>query len=301
MSQTDPNPASDTYPLRAAARLTGISPELLRAWERRHRVVIPARSAGGSRRYSSADIEHLRRVKAAVDGGHRIGRVAKLSVEQIEALSSPSKPQPTEPMAEILSSIEHLDAALCQRLLAVQFSALGPALFSRRVALPLLHEIGERWSKNTLGIAQEHLISSTLRSVLGAALIPNPASLGGPPIVFATPSGERHEIGLLVAAIAALSAGASPLYLGTEMPAEDLISAAKQTRAHVVALSIVSLSSNQANSAINCLRRGLPDRVAIWLGGAGSQALTLPPLVEQVHSIDDLEQRVTLLEYASTP
>ena len=69
-----------TYPLRTAARLTGLSPDLLRAWERRYGVVEPTRTPGGTRRYTAADLERLRLVKAPhrPGSGSGPGRTQKL-------------------------------------------------------------------------------------------------------------------------------------------------------------------------------------------------------------------------------
>jgi len=178
-----------TYPLRAAARLTGLSPELLRAWERRHRVVEPLRTPGGTRRYSAADLERLRLVKAAVDAGHRIGEVAHLEPDELKRRSGIAGAHSEGRLNEILSALGRFDGAESQRLLSSQLSALGPSRFSRELAFPMVHEIGERWADGQIGIAQEHLASSVLRSLLGSALQPTAASLLGPRIVFATPTG----------------------------------------------------------------------------------------------------------------
>ncbi len=75
--------AETTYPLRAAARITGLSPDLLRAWESRYAVVTPLRTAGGTRRYRASDLERLRLVKAAVDTGGRISVVARLDPAEL--------------------------------------------------------------------------------------------------------------------------------------------------------------------------------------------------------------------------
>ena len=77
MATPKSEPVELTYPLRTATRLTGLSPEVLRARERRYGVVQPLRTSGGTRRYRAADLERLRLVKAAVDAGHRVGEVAK--------------------------------------------------------------------------------------------------------------------------------------------------------------------------------------------------------------------------------
>ena len=77
----------------------------------------------------------------------------------------------------------------------------------------------------------EHLASGILRSLLGSALQPTAVSALGPRIVFATPTGEKHELGLLMAALTALGAGADPVYLGAELPNEDILAAARDSNA----------------------------------------------------------------------
>jgi len=289
-----------TYPLRTAARLTGLSPELLRAWERRHGVVTPVRTAGGTRRYSASDLERLRLVKAAVDAGNRIGQVAQLELAELKRRSEPTAERRADTqLDDILAALTALDGGACQRLLSLQLSALGPARFAREVAVPLVYEIGERWAKLELGIAQEHLGSGLLRTLLGSALLPTATSLLAPRVVFATPTGERHELGLLMAALTALGAGANPIYLGVELPVEDLLAAVTQTDAAALALSLVTIPRSDAVRIIEALRSGLADEVQMWIGGSGARELATPPGVEQIETLDDFEQRVMLFGFAS--
>jgi DNA-binding transcriptional MerR regulator len=289
-----------TYPLRTAARLTGLSPELLRAWERRHGVVEPLRTPGGTRRYSAADLERLRLVKAAVDAGNRIGQVAHLELAELKRVSAGGEARPAGRLDEILAAIDRLDAGESQRLLSLQLSALGAARFAREIALPLVREIGERWAKGQMGIAPEHLATGVLRSLLGSTLAPTATSLLGPKIVFGTPTGERHELGLLMAALTALGAGANPVYLGVELPVEDLLGAVESTDAAALALSLVTIPTSQATRTVSALRGGLADAAHLWIGGAGAIDIDLTDAVERIDSLEDLEQRVALLGFEST-
>lgn len=284
-----------TYPLRTVARLTGLSPEVLRAWERRYGVVLPIRTPGGTRRYSAADLEHLRLVKAAVDAGHRIGQVAKLAPGELRSITALQGPNPNERLDEVLRALEALDGAEAQRLMALQLSASGPVRFAIEFACPLVREIGDRWMGNRLSIPAEHLATGVLRSMLGAALQPTSISLLGPRIVFATPSGERHELGLLMAALTALGSGGNPLYLGAEVPVEDLLGAVDRVAAAVLAIGVVNLPAAQTESTVGALRGGLADDVGLWVGGAGAANLELPEGVERLGSLEQLEQRVALL------
>jgi DNA-binding transcriptional MerR regulator len=295
MAETKSDPAEMTYPLRTAARLTGLSPEILRAWERRHGVVQPLRTPGGTRRYTAADLDQLRLVKAAVDAGHRIGRVAQLDAAELRRRYGTAEIRPDGHLDEILAALDHLDDTTSRRLLSLQLSALGPARFAREFALPLVHEIGERWADGRTGIASEHLATAILRSLLGASLQPTTHSLLGPRIVFATPSGERHELGLLIAALTALGAGANVLYLGVDLPVEELLSAVEGVSAAALALSLVTIPAAQTTRTLGALRGGLAAHVRLWLGGPGARNLELPSAVDHIESLEDLEQQVLLL------
>jgi DNA-binding transcriptional MerR regulator len=295
MASTTSEALELTYPLRTAARLTGVSPDLLRAWERRYGVVEPVRTPGGTRRYSTADLERLRLVKAAVDAGHRIGQVARWELYELRSRVTASQAPKTSKLDAILQALEKLDGAEAQRLLSLQLSALGPAPFARDLVLPLIREIGERWAEGRIGIASEHLATGVLRSMLGASLLHGATSLRGPRIVFGTPPGERHELGLQTAAITALSAGANPIYLGTELPVEDLLAAVESADAAVLALGLVSLSDAQAARVLEAIRAGLPAGTGLWIGGSGAEGVTLPDGVDRIETLGELEQRVALL------
>ncbi len=294
MSNTEAS--EPTYSLGTTVRLTGLSPELLRAWERRYGVVEPLRTPGGTRRYRASDLERLRLVKSAVDAGHRIGRVAHLAdVELRDCASGDSAESPTRPLDAMLAALERLDAGGFQHLLGVQFAALGPREFTAQVASPLVVEIGRRWADGRLNVACEHLATAGLRSTFGAAMQPTARSLMGPRIVFGTPANERHELGLMMAALSALGAGANVVYLGADLPAEEILRAVETTGAAALAISIVTLPAEDAKRSVAALRGGLPDHVPLWLGGAGATNGGPGEGIEQIPSLQALEQRVALL------
>jgi len=298
MGDATPGKPEATYPLRAAARLTGLSPELLRAWERRHGVVTPQRTAGGTRRYTVADLERLRLVKAAVDAGHRIGRVAQLDLDALRDLSSEGPEASGHSLLrDTLDAISQLDSAETHRLLSIQLLALGPLLFVERVALPLAREIGDLWSRGTMSVAAEHMATHVLRSLLGSALIPGKGSAAGPRIAFATPPGEPHDLGLQMAALSALGAGAFPIFLGAQVPIEDLAQVVHDARIRVVALGLVTIAGSESTPLIRRLREAIPPEVHIWIGGAASADLELSKGLDRIASFDDLSRRVALLAF----
>src|SRR5512147_3272600 len=76
----------DAYPLRTVATMTGLTPDLIRVWEKRYQVVAPIRGARGARLYTAGDIAHLRLLARAVGGGRAIGDVAALRPAELERL-----------------------------------------------------------------------------------------------------------------------------------------------------------------------------------------------------------------------
>ena len=114
-------------------------------------------------------------------------------------------------------------------------------------------------------------------------------------MLFGTPAGERHELGLLMAALVASGAGANVTYLGADLPVEELLRAVDLTGAVVLVLALSASSQNESRRAIEALRGGLRNDVAIWLGGAGSAALSMTPGIELLASLDELDRRVGML------
>jgi DNA-binding transcriptional MerR regulator/methylmalonyl-CoA mutase cobalamin-binding subunit len=286
-----------TYPLRAAAKLTGLSPELLRAWERRYGVVEPIRTPGGTRRYRVSDLERLQLVKSAVDAGHRIGRVAHLDATELAKLGAETPSPSGDGLDAVLDALERLDAEEVQRLLSIQISMMGPVRFAKDFALPLAQQIGERWANGQMSVSSEHLATGVLRSLLGSSLVPTAASRLGPTIIFATPPDERHEIGLQAAALAATGAGARVIYLGAELPIDELLQAAKNTGAAVLALGLVVLQAEEARRLIRSVRDGLASDVALWVGGAGASEVETIEGVKRISCLDELEQQIALLGF----
>jgi DNA-binding transcriptional MerR regulator len=257
--------------------------------------VDPLRTPGGTRRYRAADLERLRLLKAAVDAGHRISQVANLDAEELQRRAAAPEVSPTDRLEEILEAFDELASSEAHRLLSLQLSALGPVGFAHEIAIPLAREIGERWANDRLGVASEHLATGVLRSMLGSALVPGASALLGPRIVFATPSGERHELGLLTAALTAMAAGANPIYLGADLPVEDILGAVERSRADALALGVVSTPDARERRGIGAIRGGLQPGVRLWVGGAGARGVDLPEGVERIENLQQFEQMVTLL------
>jgi DNA-binding transcriptional MerR regulator/methylmalonyl-CoA mutase cobalamin-binding subunit len=290
-----PAEAEATYALGAVVRLTGLSAHVIRAWERRYGAVRPRRTAGGTRRYGEHEVARLRLLAAAVAAGHRIGELARLDDDAIERLLSarvdrlPGPP----PLDALITAAERLDLAELERGLGLQLGALGPAVFARDVVAPLLREIGDRWEHGRASVATEHLASSVTRSLLGGVLRLSARAPASPRLVVATPEGERHELGALIAAVTAVGAGADVTYLGPDLPVADVAEAAAKLEPSAVALGVVSLAPGPLRRYLVELRGRVRAGVQIWIGGAAAHADVAG--VERIDELGALERRISLL------
>lgn len=282
------------YPIRAVARITGLSVDTLRAWERRYEAVVPARHGRG-RSYTDADVARLRLLADLVERGHAIGTIAALPDAELQQLLSGGDAHTArraEPVAAnidpLMDALDRYDLGQIEPILNRHAAVLPPSDLVFVVILPLLREIGRRWETGRLRPSQEHLVSAIVRSVLGGLLRAAGRPNGGPTIVFATPIGERHELGLLSAALLAASAGYRVVYLGADVPAADVAHAATTTGAGIVMMSATTPGAMGKHDARTLAR--LPAGVELWIGGPEARSLlaAIGDRARHVGSLDDV-------------
>jgi DNA-binding transcriptional MerR regulator/methylmalonyl-CoA mutase cobalamin-binding subunit len=277
---TDTPPSTDPrYPVRLVAIRTGLSPHVLRAWERRYRVVSPKRSEGGQRLYSDLDVERLLRLRRLTDRGHAIGRIAALPLAELARLEdeaptgqsgTPGESAP-DAAATALEATLRLDPVELQAVLERAAVTLGTSVFVDQVVSPLLERIGHGWSERSVSVAQEHMASAVIRRVLGWLLHLYEARNGAPRLVVATPPHHAHELGALMAAASAAAEGWNVTYLGPDLPVADLVSAVGLSGARAVAISAVHQpEGGDLLGALRDTRSRLPHDVALLVGGTGA-------------------------------
>ena len=269
------------YPIRAVSKLTGIGIDTLRAWERRHSAVTPVRDDRG-RMYTDADIARLRLLQQAVEQGHSIGRLAGLSDRDLSRLAAPAgaiAAPGIDPVrrgsldtAALSAALHRFDAEGIDQEIARLAAVLRPLDLLRDVLMPALVEVGHDWHRGRASIAHEHLMSSTIRHFLGSFLRLYARPDAKVRLLFATPSGDRHEIGTLGAAMLAASSGLGVAYLGPDLPAREIVDSVTPARAHVLVLGLTTPSAGKAKEReLRTIVRELPKNVELWAGGRGAE------------------------------
>lgn len=265
------------YPIRAVSRLAGIGIDTLRAWERRHGAITPVRDDRG-RMYTEGDIARLRLLRNAVELGHSIGRLAGLSDQELRriAAAAGATAVPADDLMRrtsldttaLSSALRKFDAAGIDQEIARLAAVLRPLDLVRNVLMPMLARVGDDWHTGRAGVAHEHLLSSTIRNILGSFLRLHARPDVPARLLFATPSGDRHEIGTLGAAMLAASSGLGVAYLGPDLPARNIVDCVKPAGAQVLVLGLTTaLAAKATETELRTIVRGLPKDVELWIGG----------------------------------
>lgn len=256
-----------TYEIQDVAALTGLTPERIRAWERRYAVIRPERQPNGYRAYTGAQVALLRAYAKLVARGARIGDLVERDPATVVADANAWAPDGT-PLGALMAAIEALDRDTLESLVAQQLALRGLHRFADEIVMPLGEVIGDLWVLGKLPISAEHLASEVIIHALKGGLRHGRAA--GPLVVCAGLPGERHEWGFLCTLARAHDNGWRVHYLGADLPLREVIGAAWQLTPQAVALS-VSDPETCAFSLDELLRfpASLPDGVMPVIGGRG--------------------------------
>lgn len=300
MPSDDKVSVTPKYLIGTVTKRTGLSIDVVRVWERRYGAVRPARSDGGTRLYSDADVLRLRRLRQAVENGHSIGQAAKLSESELdELISDAGQPRdgadPYRAVRErFIEAVQTMDVVAADQELARAATLFPARELVKKIVVPILDEVSERWARKEFGVAHEHFASGLLRSMLVSLLRIYRPYGNLDTLVLATPAGERHEFGLLFAALLAAAHGWRVVYLGVDLPADEIALAVKLTNARVLALSLATERA-ETHAELESISNLVSAPTRVWIGGAG--ALRHRPLIDRanwilVRDLEELDDRL---------
>lgn len=281
----------------ALSRATAIPIDTLRTWERRYGFPVPERKPSGHRVYAVTSIPRLRRIAEALSMGHRAAEVVAASEQELLALleSSPAHHlAPVDTMVEevgvvedLLGAVRDFDADRLTRRLALDALRMPPVQFLLSRIVPLMREVGDAWSRGEMEIRHEHFLSERIGDLVRSLRLPYEERASGPLIVFATLPGEAHALGLQMAAMTVASSGCRVLYLGTEVPPDQIARLARERHARGVAVSVSAMHRGEASKrGLEDLRRLLPRRSLLLLGGEGAEAMPGAILVPELRQLE---------------
>ena len=264
-------PVAEQLRIGELSRRTGVSAELLRAWERRYGLLHPTRTGGGFRLYSPADERRVSLMRSHLKHGMSAAEAARLALTEADGgTRDADEPLLQRRAQELREALDDLDEGAAQSALDGVLAEFSTETVLTDLVLPYLHELGERWASGEASVGQEHFASQLIRGrLLGLARGWDRGA--GPRALLACAPGEQHDLGLIALGVALRARGWRITYLGQDTPLETLAESARSLGP--LAIVISSVSPDRLSTSGAELRR-LADIAHVWLAGPGaSEAL----------------------------
>jgi MerR family transcriptional regulator, light-induced transcriptional regulator len=262
---------------------TGLTVDVVRAWERRYGFPVSQRLPTGHRRYGEEVLGRLKLMAQAVNLGHKPSVAAQASEADLRKLILPGGNTRVE---ALFAGVAAMDSDLIRSLLRQNMSDLGWEPFLLRVASPLLDRVGIAWADGEIGIHHEHLISELLEDFLRTLRQEFHSQPGRGRVLLCTLPGERHRLGLLMAALAHAALGARTEVLGEDVPIANIAEAAVTLKVDQVGVSIfVYFTGEPARFLLRELRARLPEACRLVIGGKGAARLRSVPGIKKAREL----------------
>ncbi|MBS0170611.1 MAG: MerR family transcriptional regulator [Nitrospira sp.] len=299
--------------IHRVAKLTGLSRDVIRVWERRFDLLKPTRGANRYRNYSDEDVALLRYLKLQLDAGASIGDLAKAGREELISRMREAAPRTAvvdntfdRLLRELLIALEPLDRVTFEKRLngAVAVVPFEEALHG--ILLPLQERVGQLWHTGRISVAVEHYVTSQIKQKLYAAMNQLPVAEFGATVVVACPPGEEHDLAALAVAYRCRVRGCRVYYLGANVPILSLSNLCREITPDLTILSCtIALPDSSAIDLVQALTHDVAPLSKVLAGGQGTLAMrrdftgTTIEVVETFAELDeeleDLTRRFPIL------
>lgn len=280
-----------TFNMKVVVQETGLTPDTLRAWERRYGMPRPERTEGGHRLYSQYEIDMLKwlivrqeeglSISNAVDLWRRLEAEGQdpllMSPELTAARTAPVGPEPISGETLIKLRTAWIDACLnfdeqsAGRLLAQAFAMFPLETVCFELLQQGLHQVGQGWYEGSVSVQQEHFASALALRQLNALFGSIATVRGKERLLIACPPKEQHTFSLLLLALLFRRRNWNVVYLGANVPAERLETAIQAINPEMVILAAQTLyTAGTLREVAASLRQ---DNVPLGFGGAVFNAL----------------------------
>ena len=296
---------SESFSIRQVMELTGLSEFTLRGWECRYSAFRPRRGETGRRKYSRNDIERALLLRELLKQGHKIGKIARLSIAKLRVLFAETEVQKRGELiggnSQAVSKI--LELTIQQRweeldLFIREYRGRNAKDLVSEFFLPVLHALSIKVDLRKVSVAQEHIVSSLIKEKIYSALSFVLKAVKSTPskarFVLATPEGDYHEMGLLLGHLLIRIYGFTSLYLGPHTPAKELAETAIRFKAtHVLIVSTVSKKEGASQSLLSYVsdvQKKVGSHLRILIAGSQRPALDEHPLLLSLESFEAFEE-----------
>jgi MerR family transcriptional regulator, light-induced transcriptional regulator len=271
----------NTHRIHRVAKITGLSRDVIRVWERRFGLLKPTRGANRYRNYSDEDVALLRFLKEQLDAGGSIGELSKLGREELLGRARASAPQVSFVentfsglLRELLSTLNPFNRVTFEKRLngAVAVVPFEEALHG--ILLPLQEQVGQLWHDNHIDVAVEHYVTKQIQQKIFSAMNQLPVAEFGAKVVVACPPDEDHDIAALAVAYRCRVRGCRVYYLGANVPIASLTSFCGKVEPDLTIISFpLPLSNDKATALVQSLANEVSPASNLAVGGHGALAM----------------------------
>lgn len=271
----------NNHRIHRVAKLTGLSKDVIRVWERRFGVLKPTRGANRYRNYSDEDVALLRYLKEQLDAGASIGDLARMGREELLTRMRAASPRTSfidntfdRLLRELLTALAPFDRVMFEKRLngAVAVVPFEEALHG--ILLPLQEQVGRLWHDGHVNVALEHYVTRQIQQKIFSAMNQLPVAEFGVKVVVACPPGEEHDIAALAVAYRCRLRGCRVYYLGANVPVADLTKLCHEVKPNLTIVSFpLALPEARATEIIQALVQEVSPASHVTVGGHGAIAM----------------------------
>ena len=235
----------NAFTIRDLENLSGIRAHTIRIWEQRYSFLKPRRTQTNIRYYDSDELKIILNVALLNKNGYRVSSIDKMAPEEISrkilSLNSDSA-QLDRLINDMLNDMIELNAAGFERTVDEFIQHNGIANGINNLIFPFLNKVGILWMTNHVRVSQEHLVSNIVRQKLIRGIEDIKVdNTSGKAIVLFLPDGEYHELGLLYVQYLLKMRGKNTIYLGADVPIEELAYVCNTKQPQVLYTHLTSL------------------------------------------------------------
>ena len=246
------------HPIQIVSRRTGLSTDVIRAWERRYKAVKPIRSSNGRRLYSDNDVKKLMLLQRIISGGRRIGDIAKLNIQNLEDLiesdesatvgkaslaNRPSTGSVMEHFDGSIEAIRELDASKLIQLFEVAYQELGPVFLLEDLFAPLIQHVRDECKLGSFRQSQEKFVVELMQSFLLINSSKNKKPLSNKVLII-SPISHNDNLSMLRLCLVCEDSDWMPIYVGTSTSADEVLFSYEQGRCNLL-MVVVDPNGNQ--------------------------------------------------------
>ena len=288
-----------SFSIKDIEAVTGIKGHTLRMWEQRYGIVLPKRTDTNIRYYDDSDLKKLLSISLLNNHGFKISEIAKMSLEAITQevlkLSSSNHVHQVQINALITAMLEFNEIVFNQQLSAC-FIQFGIEYTLLQIVFPFLNEIGILWQIGSIQPSHEHFVTNIIKQKLYVAIDGQVGRIhaSSKRFMLFLPENEKHSIGLLFANYLIRSRGHDVLYLGQEVPLNDLKDAFKHENPdYILTLMTCAQPHIDKREFVEFLRTNWPKSTLLLTGSQFLMANITH--TEKVHLIQNFDSFIHLL------